>query len=118
MKTLGILGGSSDVATVEYYKLINAGIKARLGGHQTAEIIINSMNFGEVERLVSGDLWEEGQDYVNRHAKALERGTCFVWPMSSPAENLFLGRLKIFLLYCCVIHDLHLLNARTVRAAF
>lgn len=74
MKKIGIIGGSSDVATVEYYKIINAGVKARLGGHHTAEIIINSMDFGEVERLVSGNLWEEGENYVNSHAKALARG--------------------------------------------
>lgn len=74
MKTIGVIGGCSDVATVEYYKLINAGVKARLGGYHIAEIIINSMDFGEVERLVSGDLWEDGENYVNRHAKALERG--------------------------------------------
>ena len=77
MKTLGIIGGSSDVATVEYYKLINAGIKARLGGYHTAEMIINSMDFGVVERLVTGNLWEEGENYVNSHAKALERGMYF-----------------------------------------
>ncbi len=74
MKTIGIIGGSSDVATAEYYKLINAGIKQRLGGYHTAEVIINSMDFGEVERLVSGDLWEEGEAYVHRHAEALVRG--------------------------------------------
>ena len=74
MKTIGIIGGSSDVATVEYYKLINAGVKARLGDYHTAEMIINSMDFGEVRRLVSGDLWEEGEAYVHRHAKALEKG--------------------------------------------
>lgn len=75
MKTIGILGGSSDVATVEYYKIINAGIKARLGHSHTAEVIINSMDFGEVARIVNGNHWEEGEAYVNRHAKALERGT-------------------------------------------
>lgn len=74
MKIIGIIGGCSDVATVEYYKLINAGVKARLGGYHTAEVIINSLDFGEVERLVNGNLWEEGENYVNRHAKALERG--------------------------------------------
>ena len=78
MKTIGVIGGCSDVATAEYYKLINAGVKARLGGYHTAEIIINSMDFGEVARLVSGDLWEDGENYVNRHAKALERGVHFL----------------------------------------
>lgn len=80
MKTIGVIGGSSDVATAEYYKLINAGIKARLGGSHTAEMIINSMDFGEVERLVTGNLWEEGEQYVNNHAKALERGTYSLCP--------------------------------------
>ena len=84
MKTIGIIGGTSDVATGEYYRLINAGIKARLGGYHTAEMIINSMDFGEVERLVTGNLWQEGETYVHRHAKALDRGKYFyesgLWP--------------------------------------
>ena len=72
MKTIGILGGSSDVATGEYYKLINAGVKARLGGYNTGEIIIVSMNFGEVERIVNKGLWEEGITYSRDKAKRLE----------------------------------------------
>ena len=73
MRTIGIIGGCSAVATVEYYKLINAGIQKRLGGVASGEIIISSMNFGEVFRLVSNDQWEEGAAYVNGKAKSLER---------------------------------------------
>ncbi len=73
MKTIGILGGASPVATVEYYKLVNAGIQARLGGYNTGEIIIASMNFATVERMVREDRWAEGAVYLNAKAKSLER---------------------------------------------
>ncbi|SUX83957.1 putative racemase [Citrobacter koseri] len=32
MKTIGLLGGMSWESTIPYYRLINEGIKARLGG--------------------------------------------------------------------------------------
>ena len=32
MKTLGLIGGTSWISTIEYYRLLNEGINARLGG--------------------------------------------------------------------------------------
>jgi aspartate/glutamate racemase len=37
LKTVGIIGGSTAFATVEYYKIINAEVDRMLGGHYTAE---------------------------------------------------------------------------------
>lgn len=36
MKTIGLLGGMSWESTVSYYKAINEGVKARLGGLHSA----------------------------------------------------------------------------------
>ncbi|CAL5870367.1 uncharacterized protein PFLUO_LOCUS4603 [Penicillium psychrofluorescens] len=73
MKTIGIIGGSTEVATAEYYKLINLGINKRLGGFNTGEIIINSMNFDKSAHYVQGELWEEGGKYLQGKALSLER---------------------------------------------
>jgi aspartate racemase len=73
MKTVGLIGGSTDVATAEYYRLINTGLNKRRGGHNTGEIIINSMDCGQSVRFVKGGLWEEGAKYVNGKALSLER---------------------------------------------
>ncbi|KIT17691.1 hypothetical protein [Jannaschia aquimarina] len=39
-RTIGILGGSSNVATGEYYRLINEIANAQLGGWDIAETLI------------------------------------------------------------------------------
>ncbi len=33
MKTIGLLGGMSWESTLSYYKLLNEGVKAELGGY-------------------------------------------------------------------------------------
>ena len=73
MKTIGVLGGMSNQATAEYYRLINEAVNARLGGWNTAEVIISSVNFGEVERLVRADAWTEAGEYLAAKAQGLER---------------------------------------------
>ena len=56
MKTIGILGGMSWESTLIYYRLINQDVRARLGGLRSAPIVLNSLDFAEVEPLqVSGD---------------------------------------------------------------
>jgi aspartate racemase len=74
MKVIGILGGSSDQATAEYYRLLNHAVRARLGGWNTAEVIINSLNFALAEAWVRQGRWDEaGRDLAAR-AASLERG--------------------------------------------
>ncbi|EHK21139.1 uncharacterized protein TRIVIDRAFT_51866 [Trichoderma virens Gv29-8] len=73
MKTIGIIGGCTDLATVEYYKLINMHIRAKLGGLNTGEIIINSMNFERSAHYVRNGLWDEGAEYLHQKALSLER---------------------------------------------
>jgi hypothetical protein len=40
MRTIGVLGGMSNQAAAEYYRMINEGVNARLGGWSSAEMII------------------------------------------------------------------------------
>ncbi|NLI46519.1 MAG: amino acid racemase, partial [Acidobacteria bacterium] len=55
MKTIGFIGGTGWVSTLEYYRLLNEGVNARLGGVEAARCIIYSFNFGEIARLKAGD---------------------------------------------------------------
>lgn len=72
MKTIGLLGGMSSQATVEYYRLINAAINARLGSHEAAELLLNSVNFGNIEHWVRGEEWVAAGNYLARKARQLE----------------------------------------------
>jgi aspartate racemase len=73
MKTIGVLGGMSNQATAEYYRLINDAVNARLGGWNTAEVIISSVNFGNIERFVRTEAWEEAGRFLALKAQGLER---------------------------------------------
>ena len=48
MKTIGLIGGSGWVSTLEYYRLINEEINKRLGGHNAARCIIYSFNYADI----------------------------------------------------------------------
>lgn len=49
MKKVGLVGGISWVSTVDYYRFINEGVNAKLGGLNFAECIIYSLNFEDIQ---------------------------------------------------------------------
>jgi aspartate/glutamate racemase len=53
MKTIGLLGGMSWESTIPYYRLINEGIKTRLGGLHSASLLLHSVDFHEIEACQS-----------------------------------------------------------------
>ena len=48
MRTLGLVGGSSWVSTIEYYRFINEGVNKGLGGSNYAQCVIHSFNFADL----------------------------------------------------------------------
>lgn len=57
MKTLGLIGGISWVSTVDYYRYINEGINARVGGLNFAKCIIHSFNYADIKRNNDAGDW-------------------------------------------------------------
>ena len=49
MKTIGLVGGTGWVSTVDYYRIINHEVNVRRGGQNTARILLYSVDFGEIE---------------------------------------------------------------------
>ena len=74
MKTIGLLGGMSWESTALYYKSINEGIKARLGGLHSAKISLYSVNFEEIEKLQHQGNWDETSVILSNAAKSVEAG--------------------------------------------
>jgi len=58
MKKIGLIGGMSWESTVDYYRYLNEGVKKSLGGLSSAEIILYSYNFSEVEVMQHSGDWE------------------------------------------------------------
>ncbi len=56
MKTIGIIGGMSRESSLEYYRLINRGVRDRLGGLHSARILMLSVDFADIAaRQRAGD---------------------------------------------------------------
>jgi aspartate racemase len=55
LKTIGLIGGTGWVSTLEYYRLINQGINKKLGGLNSAHCLIYSFNYAEIDKLVKHD---------------------------------------------------------------
>lgn len=73
MKTIGLIGGMSWESTLSYYKLLNEGVKARLGGLHSAKVILHSVDFAPIARLQSEGKWEEAAVIIKEAALSLER---------------------------------------------
>jgi len=74
VKIVGVLGGMSSVASAEYYRRLNEGVNARLGGHAAAELLLYSVDFAVIEACVHAERWEQAADYLVERARRLERG--------------------------------------------
>jgi aspartate racemase len=57
MKTIGLIGGMTWFSTAEYYRVINEQINERLGGSNSAKILLYSVNFDELQPPANWEGW-------------------------------------------------------------
>lgn len=57
-KTLGLIGGLSWESTAEYYRLANETVHSRLGGLHSARVLVNSLDFAEIQALQDSRDWD------------------------------------------------------------
>jgi len=73
MKTIGVLGGMSSVASAEYYRRINEGINKHRGGHAAAEVVLYSVDFAVIEGFIRDEQWDQAARYLAERARRLQR---------------------------------------------
>jgi len=74
MKSIGLIGGLTYVSTIEYYRYINELANEKLGGNETVDIIMYSVNFGEIKVLTEAEDWEKISGIICKVAQTIERG--------------------------------------------
>lgn len=74
MKTIGLIGGMSWESTLEYYRILNQTVKAKLGGLHSAKCLMYSVDFQEIETLQHEDKWEELTESMIDAAQRLKKG--------------------------------------------
>lgn len=74
LAVIGLIGGLSFESSAEYYRLINEGVRARLGGLRSARCLMWSFDFGEIEALQHAGDWDEAAAQMIEAARRLEAG--------------------------------------------
>jgi aspartate racemase len=71
VRTIGLLGGMSWESTAHYYRVINEGVRDRLGGLHSAELLLHSVDFAPVAEQQARDAWAESAAALGRAAAGL-----------------------------------------------
>jgi len=74
MKRIGLLGGMSWESSIEYYRLVNEITRERLGGLHSADCLLRSVDFAEIEVLQRENRWDEAGERLAAEARALAAG--------------------------------------------
>ena len=72
MKIVGIIGGMSYESSKHYYERINSIINSKLGDLNTAEIIMYSVNFQDIEPYMRRNDWKPIEEKLCDIAQKLE----------------------------------------------
>lgn len=65
MRTLGLVGGTSWVSTIDYYRLLNEGVNRRLGGGHYAQLLLYSFDYAEIQSFTHVKNWDGLFDRVS-----------------------------------------------------
>ena len=71
MRKIGLLGGMSWESSTLYYRLINEGIRARLGGLHSAACVMASLDFAAIEEMQSAGDWVRAGEVLAQEARGL-----------------------------------------------
>ncbi|EHA15363.1 aspartate/glutamate racemase family protein [Halomonas sp. HAL1] len=73
MRVIGVLGGMSWESSQSYYRALNEGVKAALGGFHSAKIVMISVDFAEIEAMQQRGDWDAAGELLASAAQGVER---------------------------------------------
>ena len=73
MRTIGMIGGMSWESTAIYYRAANEIVRDRLGGLNSAKVLLASLNFQQISELQRAARWDEAARVLAETARDLER---------------------------------------------
>ena len=73
MRTIGLIGGLSWYSTVGYYQVINEEVQRRRGGHASAQIALQSVDFSVVRAMQQRGAWDEAGALLAEAGRRCER---------------------------------------------
>lgn len=74
MRTIGLIGGMSWESTVEYYRLVNRGVRDRRGPLHSARLLLDSLDFSVIEASLREGDWNGIGERLAASARRLRDG--------------------------------------------
>ncbi len=74
MKTIGLLGGMTCESSVEYYRLINEEYRRQVGGIHSAQSLMFSVDFGEIQPEMEMERWDLVLERLVKGSLSVQRG--------------------------------------------
>lgn len=93
MKTIGVLGGMSWESSLEWYRLANQSVATRLGGYHSARILLDSLDFADIEALQAQDDWDAAGTLLAERARALEAAGADLLVLATNTMHLVADRI-------------------------
>ncbi|WP_347374050.1 amino acid racemase [Aequorivita sp. Q41] len=90
MKKIGLVGGISWTSTLDYYRYINEGVNQALGGLQSAEIILYSLNFADIQDRG----WENSHELLLKACKELKKNNVEGIVLCANTAHLFADKIQ------------------------
>lgn len=90
IKKIGLVGGISWTSTLDYYRYINEGVNQALGGFQSAEIILYSLNFADIQNKG----WVNSFDLLLRACKELKKSNVDGIALCANTAHLFAEEIR------------------------
>jgi aspartate racemase len=95
MRIIGLIGGISWVSTLDYYKLINEGVNAKLGDLNFARCIIYSFNYQDIKRNNDNDDWDRTLAMITDASRHLQNSGAEAIVLCANTMHLIADRLAM-----------------------
>jgi aspartate racemase len=73
MKRIGLIGGMSWESTAIYYRRLNEQVRDTLGGLNSADLVLRSVNFEDIVALQKRGAWDDAAGTLSKAARDLEQ---------------------------------------------
>ncbi|MFI5624849.1 aspartate/glutamate racemase family protein [Nocardioides sp. NPDC051685] len=94
MRRIGVLGGMSWESTAEYYRLLNEIAAKQLGGLHSADLLVRSVDFAEIEEMQVAGEWERAGARLAEEAAMLSDAGAEVIVLATNTMHKVAGALE------------------------
>lgn len=72
MKTIGLIGGTTWLSTMDYYRIINQEVNRELGDLHSAKLLLHSIDFDEFKTLADAGEWRKVTEWFAGIAQQMQ----------------------------------------------